>query len=117
MINLLKTLYYKKANYLSSNTNNKNTNQEEANETKIKTLLKSIIKEPNDIADSDLHEKVLVKININDAVVVCNEGNSEKLDYYEKPNNLLQITNTINNINMKCNILKGKLRMELIEKI
>lgn len=72
-------------------------------------LLKNIAKDSSPIGSggTETDNNLIVKIDVNDAISINNDVNLQKLDYYEKPNNLIQTTNNAVNIKLKCNIFNG----------
>ncbi|XP_063704758.1 band 4.1-like protein 5 [Culicoides brevitarsis] len=66
-------------------------------------LLKNISKESS-TGRNESDNNLIVKIDVNDAISINNDVNMQKLDYFEKPNNLIQKTNNAVNIKLKCNI-------------
>lgn len=74
-------------------------------------LLKNIAKDSSPIGSNgnETDNNLIVRIDVNDAISINNDVNLQKLDYYEKPNNLIQTANNAINIKLKCNILNGKL--------
>lgn len=80
-------------------------------EENLDNLLKNIAKDSSSITSNGIEtdNNLIVKIDVNDVISINNDVNFQKLDYYEKPNNLIQTSNNAVNIKLKCNIFNGKL--------
>lgn len=95
------------------NDEDKTTQEPLKNDEKFDTLLKNIAKESSLINSGGIEtdNNMIVKIDVNDAISINNDVNLQKLDYYEKPNNLSQTANNNVNMKLKCNIFNGMLQI------